>query len=134
MATYTPKIVYINGTVQPIMQNTLKVNAGHGTLMKRVQVSGANAETVTILDPETQVAEISFDIMTLDSDSADDPRVKIANWKAAGGGNIITIEPDGVGQTQVFKNVSLENDPQIDESPNGVISLTWKSSPQILTN
>jgi hypothetical protein len=72
--------------------------------------------------------------MMLDSDSDSDPMVLIQAWKASNGNHILKIIPDGAGQSRLYKNASLINDPNFQHSSDGVISLTWNASKVTLTN
>jgi hypothetical protein len=132
--SFTPKKISINGKTVSYVQSSLKVKQGYGETTNRVQVSGRSVQLVPSENLETKIAEISFDILVSDFDSDADPRVMVKTWKANIGVNQIIIEPDGVGQTQSYSNASLTNDPDINESPDGVISLTWQSSTVILTD
>jgi hypothetical protein len=102
--------------------------------MNRVQVSGRSVTLVPAENLDTRIAEITFDMLTIDSEADSDPRVLIRDWKSNIGANQILIEPDGAGQNQLFKNASLMNSPVVQETPDGVISLTWQASTVVLTN
>jgi hypothetical protein len=132
--TFTPKRIFIDGKAIAYAPNTLVINSGHGETSTRTQVSGRSVIVVPSENLETQVAEIAFDMLTVDSDSDSDPRVLIKDWKSRIGSIQILVEPDGPGQKQLFKNASLMNSPSVAESSDGVISLTWNSSKAILTN
>lgn len=131
---FTPKKIYINGNIIPFVQNSFKVKGGYGETINRVQVSGRSVILVPAENLETKISEISFDLITQDLDSNADPRVLIRTWKSNAGANIITVEPEGAGQTQQIKSASLINDPEIMETPDGNISLVWQGSTVILTN
>lgn len=131
---FTNKKISINGANIFFNQNSLKTKLGKGETSHRVQVSGNTTQVIPYDNLESRIGEVVFDILTSDSDSDTDPRVLISNWKANIGNNQIVIEPDGVGQTELYNNASLMNDPDINDSPDGVISLTFHSSPAILTN
>lgn len=131
---FTPKKILVNGKEVAYVQASLKTKNGHGETTNRVQVSGRSTQIIPSENLETKIAEVSFDIVTSDSDSDSDPRVLIKTLKANVGANQVMLIPDGVGQTQLYTNASLTNDPDIDESPDGVIMLTFQSQPVILTN
>lgn len=131
--TYTPKRIEIDGKAFLYMPNTLVEKPGFGETNARVQVSGRSVNIVTSENLQTQVAEISFDIMMLDSDSDSDPMVLIQAWKASSG-HILKLIPDGAGQSRLYINASLMNDPTFQHSSDGVISLTWNASKATLTN
>lgn len=131
---YTPKKVYVNGNPVLIAQASLKVKFGYGETNVRAQVFGRTTTPVASENLETKISEISFDLLAQDSTDDSDLRVLIKSWKDNIGANIITIEPDGAGQTQIAKNMSLTNDPEVNETPDGVISLVWQGSPVTLTN
>jgi len=132
--TFTPKKILVQGKKVPYVQSSLKIVSGYGEITNRVQVSGRSVQLIPAENLETQIAKISFDIVTSDFDSDIDPRVQIQTWKANIGAIQIMIEPDGVGQTQLYTNASLVNDPDIDESPDGVIMLSWEANKVTLTN
>jgi hypothetical protein len=132
--TFTPKRIEINGKTFLYVPNTLVEKAGLGETNTRAQVSGRSVVILASENLETQVAEISFDIMMLDSDSDSDPMILIQTWKAGNGTHILKIIPDGAGQSRLYKNASLMNDPTFQHSSDGVISLTFNSSKVTLTN
>lgn len=132
--SFTPKKIYVNGNIIPFIQSSFKVKGGRGETTSRVQVSGRSVILVPAENLETRIAEVSFDLITQDLDSAADPRVLIQTWKSNPGVNILTFEPDGIGQTQQIKNASLMNDPEVMETPDGNISLTWQGSTLTLTS
>lgn len=132
--TFTPKRILINGKAIAFVQSSLNINSGYGETMSRVQVSGRSTILVPAENLDTQIAEITFDLLTVDSESDSDPRVLVRGWKSNPGANQILIEPDGAGQNQLFKNASLMNSPVVQETPDGVISLTWNASKVTLTN
>ena len=131
---FTPKKIYVNGNPIPFVQSSFKVKGGYGETTVRTQVFGRSVQQIPSENLETRISEISFDLITQDLDSAADPRVLVKGWKDNSGTNIITIEPDGVGQTQIAKSMSLTNDPEIMETPDGNISLVWQGSTITLTN
>lgn len=132
--TYTPKRIEIDGKAFLYVPNTLVEKAGFGETNTRVQVSGRSIVILPSENLETKVAEVSFDIMMLDSDSDSDPMVLIQAWKASSGTHIVKLIPDGAGQSRLYKNASLMNDPTFQHSSDGVISLTWNGSKVTLTN
>lgn len=132
--TFTPKRILINGKAIAFVQSSLNINSGYGETMSRVQVSGRSTILVPAENLDTQISEITFDLLTVDSENDSDPRVLIRGWKSNPGANQIVIEPDGAGQNQLFKNASLMNGPVVQETPDGIISLTWNASKVILTN
>jgi hypothetical protein len=132
--TYTPKRIEIDGKAFLYVPNTLVEKAGFGETNTRAQVSGRSVVILPSENLETQVAEISFDIMMLDSDSDSDPMVLIQAWKASSGTHILKLIPDGAGQSRLYKSASLMNDPTFQHSSDGVISLTWNASKVTLTN
>lgn len=132
--TFTPKRIEIDGKAYLYVANTLVEKAGFGEIITRPQVSGRSVVVVPAENLETQVAEITFDIMMTDSDSDSDPMVLVEGWKENSGSHIIKLIPDGAGQSRLYKNASLMNDPSFQHSSDGVISLTWNASKVILTN
>lgn len=132
--TFTPKRIEINGKTFLYAPNTLVEKAGFGETNTRTQISGRSTVTLPSENLETQFAEITFDIMMVDSDSDSDPIVLIQAWKAGNGTHILKIIPDGAGQSRLYKNASLMNDPTFQHSSDGVISLTWNASKVTLTN
>lgn len=130
---FTPKKIYVNGNIIPFVQSSFKVKGGYGETTTRVQVSGRTVITIPAQNLETNLSEVAFDLITQDLDSDADPRVLIKTWKSNPGANILTFEPDGVGQTQQIKSASLMNDPEVMETPDGTISLTWQGSTVTLT-
>lgn len=132
--TFTPKRIEINGKTFLYVPNTLVEKAGLGETNTRAQVSGRSVVILASENLETQVAEISFDIMMLDSDSDSDPMILIQTWKAGNGTLLLKLIPDGAGQSRLYRNASLMNDPTFQHSSDGVISLTFNSSKVTLTN
>jgi hypothetical protein len=132
--SFTPKKIYVNGNIIPFVQSSFKVKGGYGETTTRVQVSGRTVLPVPAQNLETNISEASFDLITQDLDSDADPRILIKTWKSNPGANILTFEPDGAGQTQQIKSASLMNDPEVMETPDGNISLTWQGSTITLTN
>lgn len=131
---FTPKKIYVNGNPIPFVQSSFKNKMGYGETNVRTQVFGRKVITVPSENLDTRISELTFDLIIEDLDSDADPRVLIKTWKSNPGANIITVEPDGVGQTQVYKDMSLTNDPDVMETPDGNVSLTWQGSTVILTN
>ena len=132
--TFTPKRIEIDGKAFLYVPNTLVEKAGFGETNVRAQMSGRSIVVLPSENLETQVSEISFDIMMLDSDSDSDPMVLIQTWKASNGTHMLKLIPDGAGQSRLYKNASLMNDPTFQHSSDGVISLTWNASKVTLTN
>jgi len=132
--TFTPKRIEIDGKTFLYVPNTLVEKAGFGETNTRAQVSGRSVVILPSENLETQVSEITFDIMMLDSDSDSDPMVIIQAWKSSNGTHILKLIPDGAGQSRLYKNASLMNDPTFQHSSDGVISLTWNASKVTLTN
>jgi hypothetical protein len=132
--TFTPKRIEIDGKAFLYVPNTLVEKAGFGETNTRTQVSGRSVVIVPSENLETQFSEISFDIMMVDSDSDSDPIVLIQSFKSSNGSHIIKLIPDGIGQSRLYKNASLMNDPTFQHSSDGVISLTWNAAKVTLTN
>lgn len=132
--TFTPKRIEINGKTFLYVPNTLVEKAGFGETNVRAQMSGRSIVVLPSENLETQVSEITFDMMMLDSDSDSDPMVLVRDWKAGNGTHQLKIIPDGAGQSRLYKNASLMNDPNFQHSSDGVISLTWNASKVTLTN
>lgn len=133
MAGFTPKQVLVNNKAVLIVQNSLKTKPGRGDNKIRTQVFGKQVVRVTARDLETAKSMVSFDIITTDSDGSDDPRQLIKIWQEQGNANAITVVPDGPGKNQLYPNMAIINDPEINESPDGVISLSWEGDPVQLT-
>jgi len=131
---FIPKKIYVNGNPIPFVQSSLKIKQGYGETTVRTQVFGRKVEQIASENLETSISDVTFDLITQDLDSDADPRVMIKTWKSNPGANIITVEPDGIGQTQVFKGASLTNDPEVMETPDGNISLIWMGNTVTLTN
>lgn len=131
---YTNKKISINGANIFFVQGSLKYDLGLSETTTRTQVSGNTVQVVPYNNLETKKGMVSFDILVSDSDSDADPRVLISNWHANIGNNQIIIEPDGVGQTILFNNASVMNKIEFNDSPDGVISISFESQPAILTN
>jgi hypothetical protein len=107
---------------------------GLGETSTKVQVSGKTVQVIAYENLESKIGELSFDILISDSAGDNDPRVFISNWKKNIGNNQLVLTPDGPGQTTLYNNGSLMNDPEFNDSPDGVISLTFQCQPAILTN
>lgn len=133
MAGFTPKQVLINNKAVLIVQNSLKITGGYGETTVRTQVFGKRTVQVLSENLENAKSKVMFDIITTDSSNNDDPRQLIKIWKQNGNANVITVVPDGSGKNQQFPNMALTNDPEVNESPDGVISLTWEGQPIQLT-
>lgn len=131
---YTNKIIFLNGTQIKYISTSLKTQAGYAETVQRTQISGNSVSVESYDKLETAVGKVSFDILVSDSESDSDPRLLIKNLKANKGNNQIIIQPDGIGKTQLFKNASLMNDPEINENPDGSIALSFESLPMILTD
>jgi hypothetical protein len=132
--TFTPKRIEIDGKAFLYVPNTLVEKGGFGETNTRVQVSGRSVVVVPSENLETQFSEISFDIMMVDSDSDSDPIVLIEGWKSSNGTHIVNLIPDGAGQSRLYRNASLMNDPTFQHSSDGVISLTWNAAKVTRTN
>ena len=132
--TFTPKRIEINGRSILYVPNSLVEDPGFGETNVRVQVSGRSTVVVPSENLESQVAEISFDIMMVDSNSNSDPLILIRDWKAENGTHIIQIIPDGAGQSRLYKNASLSTLTTFQHSSDGVISLTWRAAKVTPTN
>jgi len=131
---YTNKKISINGSNIFFLQGSLKYDLGLPETTTRTQVSGNTVQTIPYANLETKKGMCSFDILVSDSDTDSDPRVLISNLHANNGNNQIVIEPDGVGQTILFNNASVMNKIEFNDSPDGVISISFESQPAILTN
>jgi hypothetical protein len=131
---FTPKKILVNGKEVAYIQSTLKTKLGNPEITNRVQVSGKSTKIVPAENLETKIAEVNFDVITSDSNSNADPRVLALDWSKNIGANQIMLIPDGVGKTQLYNNASLTNPTEVDESPDGVISLMFQSDPMILTD
>lgn len=131
---YTNKIILINGTQVYYVNTSLKTQGGYPETVQRVQISGNSVDVQSYDKLETAIAKVSFDILVSDSDNDSDPRQFIKSIKANKGNNQIVIQPDGVGKTQLYKNASLMSDPEINENPDGTISLAFESRPMILVD
>ena len=93
---------------------------------KKIKVMGAEVKfTQSSLSIKMGYGEISFDMLVSDTGDATDIRNLVKNWKSSSGIITIFIEPDGIGIAQNFVNMSLTNDPSINESPAGSLSLTF---------
>lgn len=133
MAGFTPKQVLVNGKGVLIVQNSLMITGGYGETTVRTQVFGKSTVQVLSQNLENAKSKITFDIITTDSTGSDDPRQLIKIWKQQGNANLITVVPDGEGKNQQFPNMALTNDPEVKETPDGVISLVWEGKPIQLT-
>lgn len=133
MPAFTPKQVLINNEAVAIVQNSLKIISGYGETTVRTAVSGKSVTQVLSSNLETAMSKVSFDLITTDAENDTDPRQLIKIWKLAGNSNAITVIPDGDGKNQYFGQMALTNDPEVAESPDGVISLTWMGKANQLT-
>ncbi len=133
MAGFSPKQVLVNNKAILIVQNSLKITGGYGETTVRTQVFGKQTVQVLAQNLENAKSKIMFDIITTDNSSNTDPRQLIKIWKQNGNANMITVVPDGDGKNQQFPNIALTNDPEVNESPDGVISFVWEGLPIQLT-
>lgn len=125
MARFVPKIIRINGAIVEFVQSSLSVKMGYGETNVRTQVSGRQTTIVSSENLDTAVAEVTFDMVVSDTGDSTDIRKLVRGWKANSGANTIFIESDGAGVSQNFINMSLTNDPVINESPDGNLSLIF---------
>ncbi len=125
MTAFTPKQVLVNNKAVAIVQNSLKITGGYGETTVRTAVLGKSTAQVLSVNLETAMSKVIFDIITTDADNDTDPRQLIKIWKLNGNANTLTVVPDGDGQNQYFGQMALTNDPEVAESPDGVISLTF---------
>lgn len=125
MPAFTPKQVLVNNKAVAIVQNSLKITGGYGETTVRTAVVGKSTTQILSQNLETAMSKVSFDLITTDDENDTDPRQLIKIWKLNGNANTITVIPDGDGQNQYFGQMALTNDPEVNESPDGVISLTW---------
>jgi hypothetical protein len=132
--TFTPKRIEINGKNILYVPNTLNEQPGFPETNVRVQISGRSTVPVPSDNLESEVCEITFDIMMLDSNSDSDPMVLVRDWKAGNGTHQLKIIPDGAGQSRLYVNVSLTNTPIFQHSSDGVIPLIWRGRKVTLTN
>jgi hypothetical protein len=128
MANYSPKQVNINGTPIFIVQNSLDHMQGYGESKVMVEIYGKTTRQVLAQDLETAKSNINFSVRRVDQDTNNDITQLIKAWKANGNANTLSIIPDGPGQIQNFAQVTLTNDPKIEENPEGVVALTWEGS------
>ena len=134
MAARSEKIISINGVSIGYVPNSLKTKGGYGETTNRVQQFGSSTKLIPYTNSETKIGSVSFDLLVQDMNDGSDPRLLIKTWKANAGANQIVISPVGAGQTELFNNASLMNDPEINDSNDGSISLEFQSSPVIFTN
>lgn len=125
---YTPKQVNVNGKPIFIVQNSLKTKGGYGESKVMNEIYGSTTRQVLAQDLESAISEVSFEVRRVDQDSDLDITQLVAAWKANGNANTVSVVPNGVGQNQNYALMTLENDPEINESPEGVVALTWKGS------
>lgn len=133
-AIFIPKQVLIEGRAIQIDQSSLKTTGGYGETTMRTQVFGRSVTQVPAQDLSTAKSKVVFDMLSLDSDSDnEDVKSLIKLWKQASAGLLIQVIPDGIGKNQNFPNMYLTNDPEVDESPNGVTSMVFEGKPVQLT-
>lgn len=125
---YTPKQVNVNGKPIFIVQNSLKTKGGYGESKVMNEIYGSTTRQVLAQDVETAISEVSFDVRRVDQDSDTDITQLIKTWKLNGNANTLSVIPNGVGQNQNFALMTLTNDPEINESPEGVVNLVWQGS------
>ena len=133
MGIFVPKKVKINGAVVMFVQSSLTITMGYGETNVRVQVSGKSTETISSENLDTALSIVSFDVLSSDTGDSTDIKKLIEAWKSKSGTNTIFVEPDGIGIAQNFVGMSLTNDPEINESPDGSISLTFSGQKGNLT-
>lgn len=126
--SFSPKQVNINGKPIFIVQNSLKIIGGYGESKVLAQVYGATVQQVLAQDYESAISTITFDVRRLDQDNNNDITQLIKVWKLNGNANTLSVIPQNAGQNQNFAQVTLTNDPEIEESPEGVVTLTWMGS------
>ena len=115
------------------VQSSLTITMGYGETNVRVQVSGKSTETISSENLDTALSIVSFDVLSSDTGDSTDIKKLIEAWKSNSGTNTIFVEPDGIGIAQNFVGMSLTNDPEINESPDGSISLTFSGQKGKLT-
>ena len=122
--------VRINNVTVAIVPNSLKIVLGRGEVTTRAASSGGNSiEMIHAVDAESKVSEWTFDLYPKAVDIK-----SIPGWKDSVGANAISaVETvDGVPLTFSLAQASLTNDPEIQASADGVISLTWRGAQTVI--
>jgi hypothetical protein len=127
--SYSPKQVNVNGKPIFIVQNSLKAVGGYGEAKVMNEIYGSTTRQVLAQDLDTAKSKVTFDVRRVDQDSDLDITQLVKAWKQNGNANSLSVIPNGPGQNQNFPLMTLTNDPEINESPEGVVSLVWEGAP-----
>lgn len=128
------KSLLVNNATLPegYVPNTLKYKLGVGETNVRASVSGNTTTTVHSQNAETKISEFMVDVYPFDSGNPDDMRKFIEVLASNTGNNTVVVSASG-GSTVSFSNVSLTNDPEVNDSFDGVISLEFKGNPAVVS-
>lgn len=124
------KSIGVNGSPLPFgyVQGSLTYKLGLGDIKIRTAVNGNTTTRVISEDRETLRSMLKFDIFPIDTKNNTDARVYVTNLRASLYGNTLTIISEN-GKTLRFTGMCMLNDPEINDNPDGVISLEFEGNP-----
>ena len=120
--------IRINDETISIVPNSVMVTLGGGEVNSRAASAGGNAiEIVHSSNAETKVGKINFDVYP-----TPDAISKITTWQRSIGANTAQVVgnlSDGSQFSLTMDTASLINDPELELSADGVISLEFSGAP-----
>lgn len=132
MATITLKTVLINNEAIPngYVPNTLKYKAGLGEKQVIVVQNGNVTKTIPSIDASTKKSTFSIEVKPTGADTNTEDMVKfIARISKALGTLGISATSADDNTKRFFPNCSLTNEPEINDSVDGTISLEFEGDP-----
>ena len=117
-------LVRINNEPFPIIANSCKFNEGDGETTVEIQMVGNEPETVESDSGEDKKSMFSFDVMNTEENIK-----KLRGLKKNTGANVVDMSEDGF--KRVFRKASITNNPDVELSATGKISVEWESLPAI---
>jgi len=114
----------VNDVPIEIVPNTSKHKIGAGeTTVRFASTGGGGGRTIHTEDAETKVSMISFDMYnTPDTESL------IRGWKQNIGANVVKGVQSGIGPI-VGTFMSMTNDPDFEDSADGVVTVEFQGDP-----
>ena len=126
--TLSNPAIQINDVTFAIVPNTLVVQLGEGeTNVRTASTGGGSVTSIHSSNAEDKIGKFMFDIFP-----TDDVKANIKLWKANIGENGLSATQqltNGTSQELFLPNASLANDPEINYTADGIVSLEFKGDP-----
>lgn len=123
--------VRVNDVTWKIVPNTFMVKLGEGeTNVRAASAGGSSVESVHTINAETKISGCTFEVYPEPDRIKDIQSIK----RRPGGNTIAAIQDLGDNGTISFtlRKVSLTNDPDLNLTSDGTISLEWAGDPVVV--